>query len=54
MQAGDVIVAVDGRRIRTASDVGQAVKAKSSGDQIKVTIERSGEKLDVTATLGSK
>ena len=54
MQTGDVIVAVDGRRIRTASDVGQAVKAKNSGDQIKVTLERSGEKLDVTATLGSK
>jgi len=54
MQAGDVIVAVDGRRIRTASDVGQAVKAKNAGDQIKVTLERSGKKLDFTATLGSK
>jgi len=54
MQAGDVIVAVDGRRIRTASDVGQVVKTKNPGDQIKVAIERSGEKLDVTATLGSK
>ena len=54
MQAGDVIVAVDGRRIRTASDVGQAVKSKKAGDQIVVTFERSGEKLEVTATLGTK
>jgi putative serine protease PepD len=54
LQAGDVIVAVDGRRIRTASDVGQAVKAKNPGDTIEITIERSGEEQKVTATLGTK
>ena len=51
LQTGDVIVQVDGRRIRTASDVGQAVRAKSVGDQIDVVIERSGQTQSVTAIL---
>lgn len=54
MQAGDVIVEVDGRRIRTASDVGQAVKAKNPGDTIDITFERSGDQQKATATLGKK
>jgi putative serine protease PepD len=53
LQAGDVIVEVDGSRIRTASDVGQAVRAKRVGDTVEVTIERQGEEQTVTATLGS-
>ncbi len=53
MQAGDVIVEVDGRRIRTASDVGQAVRAKQVGDTVELSIERGGEAMTVTATLGS-
>jgi len=54
MQAGDVIIGVDGRRIRTASDVGQAVKVKNPGDTIQVTIERNGDQQTITATLGSR
>ncbi|MDQ2678669.1 MAG: trypsin-like peptidase domain-containing protein, partial [Actinomycetota bacterium] len=54
LQAGDVIVSVDGRRIRTASDVGQAVRAKSVGDTVEIGFERGGEDQTVTATLGSR
>ena len=54
MQSGDVIVGVDGRRIRTASDVGQAVKAMNPGDTIEVTFERDGDEQTVSATLGKK
>lgn len=54
LQAGDVIISVDGRRIRTAADVGQAVRAKSAGDTIEVEIERNGEAQTVTATLGTR
>jgi putative serine protease PepD len=53
LQAGDVIIAVDGSRIRTASDVGEAVRAKKVGDTLEVTIEREGREQTVTATLGS-
>lgn len=54
LQAGDVIVEVDGTRIRTASDVGEAVRSQSPGDQIEIVVERQGEQQQVTATLGSR
>lgn len=53
LQAGDVIVEIDGRRVRTSEDVGQAVRAKEPGDEIAIVIERSGETQSVTATLGN-
>ena len=53
LQAGDVIVEVDGSRIRTAADVGQAVRAKRVGDTVEITIEREGQEQTVTATLGN-
>ena len=53
LQQGDVIVSIDGKRIRTASDVGQAVRSKKPGDSIEVTWERSGTQQKGTATLGS-
>ena len=40
LQAGDVVVGVDDRRIRSAADVGQAVRAKAPGDEIVITFER--------------
>lgn len=52
LQAGDVIIEVDGRRIRTAADVGQAVRAQQVGDTIEIVIEREGQEQTVTATLG--
>ena len=53
LQAGDVIVEVDGRRIRTAADVGQAVREHQAGDRIEIVIEREGREQRVTAELGS-
>jgi len=53
MQAGDVIVEVDGRRIRTSEDVGQAVRALDPGSSVKIVIDRDGEEQTVNATLGS-
>ena len=53
LQAGDVIVEIDGSRIRTAADVGEAVRAQQVGDTLEVTIEREGTTQTVTATLGS-
>eukprot|EP00892_Ulva_mutabilis_P011883 jgi/Ulvmu1/9067/UM005_0160.1 len=38
--AGDVIVGVDGRRIRTSSDVEAAIDNKSVGDKVQVTYKR--------------
>jgi S1-C subfamily serine protease len=53
IQAGDVIVEVDGRRIRTAADVGQVVRSRQPGDRIEVIVERSGRQMDLQAVLGA-
>ncbi len=53
LQAGDVIIEVDGRKIRNSEDVGQEVRSKEAGESITILIERTGEQQSVTATLGS-
>jgi S1-C subfamily serine protease len=53
MQAGDVILQVEDRRIRTSEDVGQAVRSMDPGDSITIVIERQGEQRSITATLGT-
>ncbi len=54
VEVGDVIVAVDGKRIRSAADVGQVVRSKQPGDQLELTWERQGQEQSGTATLGSR
>jgi serine protease Do len=53
IRAGDVIVGVDGRRIRSAADVGQAIRTRAPGDRLDVIIERSGAEQTVSAVLGA-
>ena len=44
LQAGDVIIKIDDKNVRTAADVGQAVRAHKPGDTIKVTWVREGQR----------
>ena len=48
---GDVIVAADGEAVATMSDVIAAVDSKEPGDEIELTLLRSGEERDVTLEL---
>jgi regulator of sigma E protease len=48
-QAGDVVVAIDGRTISTFSDM-QRVVSTSADQQLTVTVDRGGAKLDLKAT----
>ncbi len=49
---GDLITAIDGQEITSASDATTAVNKHSPGDEITITIDRNGESMDVTVTLG--
>ncbi|MGB3410582.1 MAG: trypsin-like peptidase domain-containing protein [Microthrixaceae bacterium] len=54
IQPGDVITELDGRRVRSAADVSQAIKSRKPGDKVKITIERGQSTKSVTATLGEQ
>ena len=49
---GDIIVAVDGKAIKSESDLYSVMDEHKVGDQVSVTIIRDGEKQDVPVTLG--
>jgi S1-C subfamily serine protease len=51
--AADMIVAIDGRPIKTADDYLTAIEAKQPGQQVVITVVRAGQQLDVPLTLGS-
>jgi putative serine protease PepD len=53
LQAGDVIVEIDGEAVGTSDEVRSAVRSHEPGDRIEVTIERDGERQVIRATLGS-
>jgi S1-C subfamily serine protease len=54
IEAGDVIVEIDGRDVEDAADVGAIIGDLSPGDEVEVVIEREGERETVTVTLGSR
>ena len=50
-EKGDVITAIDGDRIASATDLVATIRAHSPGDKITVTFERDGETKEVEVTL---
>jgi serine protease Do len=54
LNRGDLITAIDGEEITSASDATTAVGKHSPGDTITITIDRNGETMDITATLGER
>lgn len=53
LQEGDIVVAFDGKAVGGASDLMLDVRTKSVGDTVTLTVNRSGEVLEVPVTLGS-
>jgi S1-C subfamily serine protease len=51
VQPGDVIVSIEGHKVRSAADVGRLVNEKRPGDQVKFTVRRQGKDIDSVATL---
>jgi S1-C subfamily serine protease len=51
---GDIIIAIDGNEVSSMEDVIKAVGSHNPGDQITVTILRSGNRQDVSVDLGTR
>lgn len=51
LRAGDVIVEIDGRPVRSAAELTELVARHRPGDRVKVGYYRGGKKLETTARL---
>jgi S1-C subfamily serine protease len=52
MIGGDLIVAVDGKKVESQQDLAQVMNSHRAGDTVNVTIFRSKKKMDVSVVLG--
>jgi S1-C subfamily serine protease len=51
--AADMIVAVDGEKVTTASDFLSLVEAKQPGEEVTITVIRGGQTVDVRVQLAA-
>ncbi len=54
LKANDVIVSFNGQKVKNKEDLMEAVDACKPNQKVKVSIYRSGEKLELEITLGEK
>ncbi len=54
LQVGDVITALDGKRIGDATELGSAIDAKRPGDTVALTYLRNGQTKTATVTLAQR
>ena len=54
LQAGDVVVGVDGEDVGGSTDVAEQIQDHSAGDEIEIQIEREGEEETLEVTLGRR
>ena len=53
IKAGDIIVGIDGQQINDRSDLSAAIGTHQPGDTVKVEVQRDGQNVELTATLGT-
>jgi S1-C subfamily serine protease len=53
-EGGDVITAIDGKRVNASDDLAAAVAAKQPGDTVELEIYRDGEKETLEVELGER
>jgi S1-C subfamily serine protease len=51
VKAGDVIIAVDGRKVTRQAEVLQTLGPKYAGDSVELQLDRKGEMITLTVTL---
>jgi len=54
IEAGDVILSIDGEEVEDPNDVGEIIAELEPGDRIEIVVERGGEERTIRATLGSR
>ncbi|HSJ28582.1 MAG TPA: trypsin-like peptidase domain-containing protein [Acidimicrobiia bacterium] len=54
LQVGDIVVAVDGDPIGDYTDLAAVIRNYAAGDTIELEVDRDGERLVLTAVLGSR
>jgi S1-C subfamily serine protease len=54
VRRGDTIVSIDGRAVRNAEDVAQAVQRRRTGDQVSVKVRRGERTLELRVKLGAR
>ena len=53
LQAGDVILEIDGKPVEGSSELIVAIRSRSPGDTVSLTVRRSGSERVVDVTLGA-
>ncbi|MGW2590475.1 S1C family serine protease [Streptomyces sp. NPDC001515] len=53
IRPGDVITAVDGKRVHSGEELIVKIRSHRPGDRLKLTLTRGGKDLSMTVTLGS-
>ncbi len=51
---GDVVLAVDGKKLTRESDLADLISARDAGDEVELEIYREGDRRTVTVKLGSR
>lgn len=54
IKIGDVIIAADGTSITTMDELNEIKNSHSIGDEMTITVNRDGEEIDLTVTLGEQ
>ena len=53
LQAGDVVTAIGERPVTSSTELTAAVRSRTPGDAVTLTVQRSGDSVTVEVTLGS-
>jgi S1-C subfamily serine protease len=54
LEAGDIVVAIDGEEVTSMADLAGRIQQRSPGEDVEVTVIRAGEELTVTVPLGER
>jgi putative serine protease PepD len=54
LQAGDLVVAIDGTAVATTNELGARIRAHKPGDKISLQVVRNGNETTISATLGQR